>query len=251
MKVAVITPYYKESLDILRRCHDSVAAQTHPCTHIMIADGHASPEVASWDVDHIVLPFSHGDNGNTPRSIGAMSALNRGFDAVAYLDGDNWFHPEHVESLLTVIREENVPMAFSNRFIVSLDGTIMRNLPEDDEPTFVDTSSILHTSAVARLIPMWAMMDPALGPICDQIFLVISNYLGIAHARSGRRTMYYETNYKAHYDWNNMALPDHPREVNLDAVFGAYSKQRCAERLGFVLNFPKADKAVPPSESAG
>jgi hypothetical protein len=41
MRVAVITPYFKEPLEQLRRCHESVANQTHGETvHFMVADGH-------------------------------------------------------------------------------------------------------------------------------------------------------------------------------------------------------------------
>jgi glycosyltransferase involved in cell wall biosynthesis len=235
MKIAVVTPYYKEPLDKLRRCHESVLAQVHPCTHIMIADGHPRPELADWSVDHIVLPFAHGDVGNTPRSIGAMSALNRGFDAVAYLDADNWLHPEHVESLVDVVQTHKVPMAFSDRFIVGLDGTFMQNGHEDDDPNFADTSCILHTMQAARMIPIWAMMDPVLGPIGDKMFVKIARAFGIPFARSDRRTMFYETNYAAHYSRNGLPLPEDPRVVDAEGIVNAYSERRCTERLGFTI----------------
>jgi glycosyltransferase involved in cell wall biosynthesis len=100
MKVAVVTPYYREPIEKLRRCHDSVMAQTRACTHFMVADGFARDEIDDWDVQHIRLPLGHADFGNTPRCLGALSALNQGFDGFAYLDADNWYHPEHAESLV-------------------------------------------------------------------------------------------------------------------------------------------------------
>src|SRR5437868_3981074 len=63
LKVAVVTPYYKEPIEVLRRCLDSVAAQRAACTHFLVADGHPNPEVAQWGVEHVVLPKSHADNG--------------------------------------------------------------------------------------------------------------------------------------------------------------------------------------------
>ncbi|MDP9413866.1 MAG: hypothetical protein M3Q08_07205 [Pseudomonadota bacterium] len=73
MKVAVVTPYYREPLETLERCHESVRRQPHSCTHFMVADGHPRAEVNSWpDVQHFALPVSHGDYGNTPRSIGGV-----------------------------------------------------------------------------------------------------------------------------------------------------------------------------------
>ena len=78
---AVITPYYKESLAVLERCHRSCQEQQGdwPLRHVMVADGHPRPELAGWNVDHIVLPQAHGDNGNTPRCLGAISAINQGY----------------------------------------------------------------------------------------------------------------------------------------------------------------------------
>ena len=40
MKVAVVSAYYKESPQVLQRCIDSVAGQTHRCTHFLVSDGH-------------------------------------------------------------------------------------------------------------------------------------------------------------------------------------------------------------------
>lgn len=235
MKVAVVTPYYTETLDTLRRCHDSVLAQTHSCAHIMVADGHARPEVATWNVDHIPLPASHGDYGNTPRSIGGMSALNRGFDAVAYLDADNWLHPDHISSLIEAIEREGAPLAFSDRFIVSVDGTLMKNLPEDDDPDHIDTNCILHTMEAARLIPIWAMMEPSLPIVGDKVFLGISRLMNLKHVRTGRKTIYYETNHGAHYRYNGLPLPGTVRELDPNERLKDYSERRCFERLGFAL----------------
>ena len=46
-KIAVITPYYKEPLDVLEECHASVRSQGDHVTHFMIADGHATETVAA------------------------------------------------------------------------------------------------------------------------------------------------------------------------------------------------------------
>jgi hypothetical protein len=37
LRVTVVTPYYIEALDVLRRCHQSVAQQSYPCRHVMVA----------------------------------------------------------------------------------------------------------------------------------------------------------------------------------------------------------------------
>jgi glycosyltransferase involved in cell wall biosynthesis len=237
MKVAVVTPYYQEPLEKLRRCHESVLAQTWgDCTHIMVADGHAKAEVDGWDVEHIRLPVAHGDNGNTPRSIGGMSALNRGFDAFAYLDADNWFAPDHVESLATLAISTGAPLVFSDRVIVDLDGQPLADDPDDEMRDRVDTSCIFHTKAVAHLIPLWAMMDKPLSPICDRVFMAMIQMRKLHHIWSGRRTLYYESNYGVHYARSNRPPPANPRWVDMEVVKAAYSPERSRQRTGYALN---------------
>ena len=98
LRVAVITPYYRESLEMLQFCHDSVRTQTYPCTHFLVADGHARPEISGWAVQHLILPQAHGDDGNTPRCLGSLSAMKQGFDVITYLDADNWYYPNHIDA---------------------------------------------------------------------------------------------------------------------------------------------------------
>lgn len=102
-KVALITPYYTESVDLLRRCHESVASQTYPgVTHIMVADGHPNNVVDEWDCEHLKLPESHRDSGATPRAVAALSAFGRGYDAVGFIDADNSVDPDHVACMVAV-----------------------------------------------------------------------------------------------------------------------------------------------------
>ena len=100
-QVAVVTPYYKENDDILRQCHLSVLRQSYPCTHILVADGHPKPLFDEQPKTmHITLPQANGDMGNRPRAIGGILAESYGFDAVAYLDADNWYDLAHIERLI-------------------------------------------------------------------------------------------------------------------------------------------------------
>ena len=47
MKIAIITPYFKESLDILEQCYNSVLEQEVNTDHYFIADGPSSDK-AYW-----------------------------------------------------------------------------------------------------------------------------------------------------------------------------------------------------------
>src|SRR5262249_4891479 len=103
-RVAVVTPYHREPPEVLAKCRDSVRNQTYACTHVLVADGHPQRQMAHADALHIVLPLAHHDNGNTARMIGAMSAVNRGFHAIAFLDADNWYEPDHVARMVALHR---------------------------------------------------------------------------------------------------------------------------------------------------
>ncbi|MCU0940002.1 MAG: tetratricopeptide repeat protein, partial [Burkholderiaceae bacterium] len=99
-RVAVVTPYYKERRAWLERCIASVKAQDYPVTHYMVADGFAQDWIDHSGVRHLKLDQGHADFGNTPRAIGAQLAVSEGFDAVCFLDADNWFAPDHVSRCL-------------------------------------------------------------------------------------------------------------------------------------------------------
>ncbi len=158
MKVAIVTPYHVEPLDILKRAHDSVVAQTVSCTHYMVADGHARDEVDTWTVRHIRLPGEHGNNGNTPRAIGSLDAVGLGFDAIAFLDADDWYEPDHIEGLLAHHRETGANLLTRGRVIHAIDGSVM--LPEGergDGTETADTSTLLFTRDLeAAYRRMWS-----------------------------------------------------------------------------------------------
>ena len=49
--VSVVTPYYKESEDLLWQCHESVIRQKGDFTinHFMVADGYPQAQVSKWN----------------------------------------------------------------------------------------------------------------------------------------------------------------------------------------------------------
>jgi hypothetical protein len=96
LKIAVVIPYCNEEDDMVNNCHSSVMHQSYPCTHILVADGHPKSQFDEQPKTmHVVLPQANADVGNTPRAIGGILADAYGFDAVAYLDADNWYDSAH------------------------------------------------------------------------------------------------------------------------------------------------------------
>ena len=212
LRVAVVTPYYSESLDVLQRCHESVKAQNYSCSHILVADGNPNSAVSGWPVEHITLPRAHADNGNTPRAIGSLMAMNQNYDAIAYLDADNWFHSTHIAAMVGLHRKTGALVCTASRNLHRLDGSLMgADLHESDGETHVDTSCLFITKGAFEILPLWAMMPRALAPICDRVFWQAIRGRGFSRAHLKDPTVAFSTQYKVHYENLSEEPPPHTK----------------------------------------
>lgn len=191
LKVAVVTPYYQESQDWLIRCHESVANQSYPCTHIMVADGYPNDLVTRWDVLHIPLPRRHKDYGDTPRAIGSLSAISLGFDAIAYLDADNWYYPDHITSLVELHQKTGAAVCSSARHFYRTDGSLVGLCLNCDGKTFVDTSCLLLSQTAFSIVPMWTLMPNYAHAIDDRVMWYYITQAGLSCAHTGKPTVAY------------------------------------------------------------
>jgi glycosyltransferase involved in cell wall biosynthesis len=208
MRVAVVTPYFREPDGVLRQCLDSVAAQTHPATHILVADGYPHPLAAATS-HHIALPGrGHGDNGNLGRAVGAAVAVAEGFDAIALLDADNWFTPDHVASLVALHQRTGAALCTASRSLHRPDGSLLAaHDAESDGVRFADTSCLFYLRPAFGLLPLWGQMPARFGPICDRVMWAAIQSRKIATAHSGLPTMAFRTVYCAHYQGLDEAPP--------------------------------------------
>lgn len=208
-KAAIVTPYYKETANTLRRCVESVLAQTYPqVTHYMVADGVPQSELmARWPhLRHIILPNSHADFGNTPRGIGAQCALADGMDVVCYLDADNLLLPDHVASVVGMYRHaeatgQPLDAVFSSRHLF-LPGHEHLRLPARGEgpgSTFVDTNCISLSRSAGFLWGAWGQLPRALAPICDRAMCWLMQHHRLNVAWTDKPTVLYESNWRADY----------------------------------------------------
>ena len=200
MRVAVITPYFRESDAVLRQCLESVAAQAHECTHILVADGFPREAVAGRIAEHFILPQPHADNGCVARCVGALSAASRGFDAVAFLDADNWYRPDHIASLVDLQRSTGAAVCTSGRSLHRTDGSLlMASCIETDGKAFADTSTMLFHGAAFHLLSLWAEMPREVGAICDRIMWRAVIARNLARAHTHLPTLAFRTRYRTHY----------------------------------------------------
>ena len=239
-RISVVTPYFKESTEMLMQCHQSVSSQIVDAevTHHFVADGHPNYEIDDWGVQHTVLSRANDNNGNTPRAIGAIIAENQGYDFVAFLDADNWYHPDHLSSLLQLHRETTASICCSFRTFHQEDGALLNvTEPDEDSLRHVDTSCFLvHRSAFA-LNTIWARMPNSISPLCDRVF-----FSGIRHMRFGvafskRRTVAFRTTYPYHYKKAGLIPPVNDKEKRIQEsiryLMTAEGVRETVEKLGY------------------
>ncbi|MCA0175079.1 MAG: glycosyltransferase [Proteobacteria bacterium] len=193
MKVAVITPYYKEPRTWLERCLLSVAGQRHAATHIVVADGHPQDWIDELPVRHLKLDQAHGDYGNTPRAVGAMLAASEGFDAVCFLDADNALTPTHVESCVALAAADPLlDYVTTRRHMVREDGSIIPlRIREDHDNSHVDTNCFFLLRGAMHTLARWALMPRPMAVYGDRVYLASLREEGLRSACTEERSVLY------------------------------------------------------------
>ena len=129
MRVAIVTPTIGS--DTLRQCLDSVQNQTYKdIVHYVFLDGEEhfqkilmagiKTKESSIPIKSISLQENVGKDWYGHRVYAACSFLVNA-DAICYLDEDNWIEPDHVETLVEVLKRDN-DWAYSLRKIHDKEG---------------------------------------------------------------------------------------------------------------------------------
>jgi glycosyltransferase involved in cell wall biosynthesis len=207
-KVAIITPYYEESLDILKRCHDSVINQSHTnIMHVMVADGKPKPEIDDWNVFHLKIP-NHNDFGDTPRTLGSISAATLGADAIVFLDGDNWINSDHVKILHDLQIQTNSHIVTATRNIYTIDGKFLGVCRESDGVNFNDTNCYYIDKTAFPVVGAWVFKDSREGITGDRRFWQTINQQGYMKTHCHTPSINYSSNLAFHYQMFGFIPPD-------------------------------------------
>lgn len=216
-KVAVITPYFNEPLEFIEKANHSVINQYIPCDHIIISDGEdKNNQLKKLKCISLELPFSYNNNGNTPRSVGINLAISKGYDYIAFLDADNWFHSEHILSLVNLLKKNNSNIGCSFRTFHNEAGEIIKVDEDDDvlEHKHVDTSCYLLEKDIHHLINIWHLIPKQLSQYCDRLFYVYLRVKNFKIAFSNQYTVSFRTLYENHYKMANLELPKKTKLIN-------------------------------------
>lgn len=250
-RVAVVTPYWREPGEVLAKCMASVRRQTHPVTHILVADGvpQELPETAG--VIHVRLPVNVGNSGATPRGIGAQLAFNLGYDAVAFLDADNWYEPDHIERAMRRLDQGDVDVVFARRRIVFPDDAVMQaEDPQDSSGDHVDTNCYVISRRAAFLAGIWLMWPREFGTGEDRMLLATIRHTGLRTAMLDTPTVWYRTNWGIHYRVEGKA-PVAPLRQPARKFITHFEPVRFRQMTGMRTSLPAAPQAAPPPRRPG
>lgn len=199
MRVAVITPYYKENIETIFDCHSSVIHQTYKnIRHFIISDGYPNPEIDKWDCEHIKIPPC-ADYGDSPRGIGAAIASAQGYDAICFLDADCWYDKNHVEEMVFAVNNSSAQVATCARNLFRIDKTFMRVDDESDGQKFNDTNCYFFTKEAFFALRSWLFKDKKQATIGDRILWKTLADNKVKVARSLQATLNYITTFAIHY----------------------------------------------------
>jgi len=226
MKVAIVTSFHAEPLEQITQCVRSVAEQElhddHTLEHVIVVDG-GDPAVVGRAILQsrmptqkfprvISLPVAHADWGDCARGIGALDAVARGFDAICFLDGDNWIEPAHVQTMIQLHKRTGADVCTASRTICRVDGSPMFFDKESDGAAHVDANCFFFTRPAFHLLPFWAFIPLSHAVIGDRVFWEMVKHTPTSHAHSEARTVNYRSRYAVHYRAISEAPPPGAKE---------------------------------------
>ena len=196
--------------DYLKQNINSVINQTYDnIQHLIVVDGRHLDKL-NYDIasDVIVLPYATGtEQYNGHRIYGAATYLAKG-DYIMYLDEDNWLEPNHVESLVNILKDIPNAYACSLRKITDMDGNFICN--DDCESLgnwesvindfFVDVNCFFLPKKLAlQLTPIWyrRARHPEDQPEVDRALTNVLRYNTIQCLVSGEYTVNYRAGNRA------------------------------------------------------
>ncbi|MEX0921837.1 MAG: glycosyltransferase [Rhodovibrionaceae bacterium] len=220
-RIAIVTPYYKEPKTELERCLASVARQSLSADHILIADGHPQTWLEALPLRHLALDRNHANFGNTPRAVGALLAIGEGYDAVGFLDADNWLEPDHLEHCLEAAEESGAPQeidyVLAKRTLRRPDGQALA-ISADAAYFKADTNCLLFFPGAYHLLPIWGTMPAEVAPIGDRMLYRAIQAAKLRVAETQRETVNYVTDYAGAYLMAGESPPADAKGIDFEGI---------------------------------
>ena len=242
LKLAVVTPYHKESPETLWRCHQSVLSQTVSCTHILVSDGHPLPIIDQWEARHIRLPYEHGDYGDMAKSVGAMEAYVQGFDGIAFLDADNWYRPDHLKKATDRHRQSKSDVVVTYRYFCDPNETPLAQDLNTNGVEFADTNCMIFFGEGRKMACEWFKIPHWAHCICDRVLWSWVKKQNLKISPSKDCTVCYSLEYGGIYELLKIpAPPEALRKNNAEDIARALQrwKKETKDDLSFEVRLLK------------
>lgn len=127
LSVAVVTSTQGRST--ITKAIQSVKDQTRKATHYVFIHG---AEYSDKTIPHLAddtvavhLPRANGGGGYGMAPVFALAPFAITEDVICYLDDDNWYEPDHIESVVEMIEKHDLGWAYSYRKIVDNEGSFI------------------------------------------------------------------------------------------------------------------------------
>ena len=165
-EISVIVTTFNRSNGLLQRAIDSVLAQTFKNFELIIIDDHSDqpPAFTLPDGENRVIavrmPWNTGYQVR-PKNVGIMCSSGK---YIAYLDDDNVYMPDHLETLYNAIIEKQADVVYGDRVYKSTIPNEKRfmgqmsyeyDLNRINQGNYVDTSDIMHTIQAINDVGYW------------------------------------------------------------------------------------------------
>lgn len=208
MRIWVITPVYKPKKDWLDQCIQGVKAQAvGEVRHLLVVDGtqYETPP----DVEVIQLDKNHNDFGDTPRHEGIRRAIAESADAIALLDDDNWYEPDHLETAVAAHHKTGAAFVATRRNMIHVsDGTNMGVCNHSGLGQFADTSTMVYFPASFPHLSIWGQIEDWQHAIDDRVVWTHLLQHAGKPALTGKPTLNYRCTHAIHYEQFGLSVPD-------------------------------------------
>lgn len=213
---SVITPYYKEDLDVITKSIDSVERQTPTdlsVKHYLVADGFPM-DLNNKNIIHLPLPTNHSDFGDTPRMMGATLAVRQGCYGLMFLDADNTLCPTHIQDAYHSHLKTGADIIICRRNIFSADGQALTYPNTDKTLEHVDTGCLVFFREAIYDALEWIKIPREYSVIGDRYFWNMIKAKKRVMAVLRTPTVNYTSHFATHYSASGLPAPEDAKKLN-------------------------------------
>lgn len=100
MRIGVAIPCYKYHIDVLKRCLDSIEAQTRKPDRVVVSCSSCSPEdIPSYSYSFPLRILTHNERKNAAENRNLAAKELEGCDVLSFFDCDDVMHPQRLQCI--------------------------------------------------------------------------------------------------------------------------------------------------------